>query len=129
MKVLLSINPEHVEKIFSGEKQFEYRKALFKNKAVSKVIIYATMPVGQLVGEFSIDSILMASPKSLWKETKSHSGISKKFFDDYFSNRHVGYAIKIGNLIKYPNPLNPFEKIHNFTAPQSFRYINEEIVA
>ena len=30
MKVLLSIKPEFVEKIFSGEKRFEYRKFAFK---------------------------------------------------------------------------------------------------
>ena len=30
MKVLLSIKPEFVEKIFSGEKRFEYRKNIFK---------------------------------------------------------------------------------------------------
>lgn len=30
MKVLLSIKPEFVEKIFAGEKKFEYRRTIFK---------------------------------------------------------------------------------------------------
>ena len=40
MNVILSIKPEFVEKIFSGEKQYEYRKILFKQK-VDTVYIYA----------------------------------------------------------------------------------------
>ena len=52
MRVLLSIKPEFVEKIFSGEKLYEYRKAMFKNVNVSSVVIYSTMPVGKIVGEF-----------------------------------------------------------------------------
>ena len=44
MKVLLSIKPEFVEAIFSGEKLYEYRKAIFK-KNVTTVVIYATKPV------------------------------------------------------------------------------------
>ena len=40
MRVLLSIKPEFVEKIFSGEKLYEYRKAMFKNVNVSTVVIY-----------------------------------------------------------------------------------------
>ena len=36
MKVLLSIKPEYVDKIFSGEKRYEYRKSMFKNKNIDK---------------------------------------------------------------------------------------------
>lgn len=47
MRVLLSIKPEFVEKIFSGEKLYEYRKAAFKNEGISSIVIYSTMPVGK----------------------------------------------------------------------------------
>ena len=55
MKILLSIKPEFVEEIFSGRKKFEYRKAIFTNKKVTSVIVYSTMPVGKIVGEFTIE--------------------------------------------------------------------------
>ena len=38
MKVLLSIKPEFAEKIFNGTKKYEFRKSIFKNKDVDKVI-------------------------------------------------------------------------------------------
>lgn len=53
MKVLLSIKPEFVEKIFSGEKRFEYRKSIFKQQNIDTIVIYSTMPVGMIVGEFN----------------------------------------------------------------------------
>ncbi|MEZ8093783.1 ASCH domain-containing protein [Photobacterium swingsii] len=124
MKVLLSIKPEFVEKIFSGEKLFEYRKAIFKRSDVKSIVIYSTMPEGKIVGEFSIGEILKESPDSLWEKTKDKSGIKRSFFDEYFSERETAYAITINNLVKYEKPINPYESGINFKAPQSFKYIN-----
>ena len=58
MKVLLSIKPEFAEKILNGTKRFEFRKGIFKNPQISTVVIYATMPLGKVVGQFRIESIL-----------------------------------------------------------------------
>ncbi|ELM6646435.1 ASCH domain-containing protein [Vibrio vulnificus] len=123
MKALLSIKPEFVAKIFSGEKLFEYRKAIFKRPEVKSVVIYSTMPEGLIVGEFEIGEILAKSPQELWEQTKDVSGINKQFFDEYFVNRDVAYAIQIKKLKKYQSPINPYELDTSFKAPQSFKYI------
>lgn len=128
MRVLLSIKPEFVEKIFSGEKKFEYRKQAFKEN-VSSVVIYATMPVGKIVGEFTIRDIIKSEPSALWDETHEHSGITKDFFMSYFNDKAFGFAIEIENLIKYETPINPKSVFEKFIAPQSYRYIREEIVS
>jgi predicted transcriptional regulator len=57
MKVLLSVKPEFANKIFSGVKKYEYRRAIFKNN-VNRVIVYASSPVQKLIGEFEIESII-----------------------------------------------------------------------
>jgi len=44
MNVLLSIKPKYVEKIVNGEKQYEFRKRIFRNKNVRKAFIYSTSP-------------------------------------------------------------------------------------
>ncbi len=124
MKVLLSIKPEFVEKIFSGEKLFEYRKAIFKRPEVKSVVIYSTMPEGLIVGEFEIGEILAKHPDDLWEQTKEVSGINKRFFDEYFEGRDVAYAIEIKRLTKYSIPINPYETEMAFSAPQSFKYID-----
>lgn len=123
MKVLLSIKPEFAHKIFNGEKKFEYRKSIFKQK-VDTVVVYSTMPEGKLIGEFKIDGIIETNPDLLWNETKEFSGITYEFFSTYFDQRDNAYAIKIGELKKYDTPINPKEQNKNFTAPQSFCYID-----
>jgi predicted transcriptional regulator len=124
MKALLSIKPEFVDKIFSGEKLFEYRKAIFKRPEVKSVVIYSTMPEGKIVGEFKIGNILAKCPEELWEETKTASGIEKAFFDEYFVNRKVAYAIEIKELTKYSQPIDPYENDVGFKAPQSFKYLD-----
>ncbi|OEE79211.1 ASCH domain-containing protein [Vibrio genomosp. F6] len=124
MKALLSIKPEFVEKIMSGEKLFEYRKAVFKRPGVTSVVIYSTMPEGKIVGEFEIGSILEKHPEELWKETKNASGIKKAFFDSYFFDRKMAYAIQIKKFQKYDKPIDPYKVEPNFKAPQSFKYID-----
>ena len=85
MKVLLSIKPEFANKILNGEKKFEFRKSLFKRDGIKTVLIYATMPIGKVIGEFDIEHIISNSPQEIWNETCEFSGISKSFFDDYSS--------------------------------------------
>ncbi|CAM4501495.1 ASCH domain-containing protein [Paenibacillus typhae] len=122
MKVLLSIKPEYVEKIFNGEKKYEYRKVIFK-KNVDTIVVYSTMPEGLIVGEFKVDTILFDSPELIWNETKKFAGVSAKFFKEYFANRHEGYAIKIIDPVRYEKPIDPKLEFDSFYAPQSFCYI------
>lgn len=125
MRVLISIKPEFVKKIFSGEKKFEYRKAIFRNPNVDTVVIYATKPCGKVVGEFEINKILCDNPEKIWESTQEFSGITKEFFDQYFGNKEKAYAIKIGDVTQYKHPLslNEFDKDIN-TPPQSVQYLN-----
>jgi len=123
MKVLLSIKPEFANKIFSGEKRYEYRKSIFARKGIKTVIVYSTMPVGRIIGEFEIEEILQDNPKNIWQETKEHSGIHSHFFDNYFQGRETAFAIKVKKAILYDEPLIPGEVIDNFFAPQSFMYL------
>ncbi|KAB7693166.1 ASCH domain-containing protein [Plesiomonas shigelloides] len=123
MKVLLSIKPEFVDKILDGSKKFEFRKGIFKNNNVKSVVIYSTMPVGKVVGEFDIETIIEDSPNRVWDITKEYSGITKDFFDSYFTNREKAFAIKIANVKKYDSPFPLSALGRNITAPQSYRYL------
>ena len=124
MKVLLSIKPEFADKIFSGEKKYEYRKVIFAQKGVKTIVVYSTMPIGKIIGEFEIEEILQSDPSSIWKETKDFSGIKSSFFNEYFHGRSVAYAIKVKNATLYSEPIIPTDIIDNFFAPQSFRYLH-----
>lgn len=122
MKVLLSIKPQFAEKILSGEKVYEYRKRIFK-KDVDTVLIYSTKPVGVIIGEFKIDKIIHSDKKTVWNKTKLKSGISKEFYETYFSASSDAYAIKVKSVKKYDKPIKLEELRPNLKAPQSYCYI------
>ena len=125
MKILLSIKPKYVEKILSGKKCYEFRKAIFKNKNIKTIIIYSTSPVKKIVGEVEIEDILKDSPEKIWLKTREKSGIDKKFFNEYFKEKEIAYAIKIKNPKKYDRGVTLSEYDKNIKqAPQSFLYVN-----
>ena len=120
-KILISINPEHVNRIINGTKKYEYRTKAAKQD-VKKIIIYETTPVKKVVAEAEIDDVLMMPPEELWKTTSNYSGISKEFFDKYFNGKKVAYAYKLGKVTVYNKPIE-LKEIGVKTAPQSFVYL------
>lgn len=124
MKVLLSIKPEFVKKIFDGSKKYEYRKVIFKNPNVESVVVYATKPLGKVVGEFSIEKIIYDTPKSIWNLTSEYSGIAADYFQEYFKGRKKGFAIQIHETKKY-STWKDIEELNIEQAPQSFRYLTK----
>ena len=118
--IIISINPKYVREIIDGSKRYEYRTKVAK-KDIDRLIIYATSPIKKVIGEAEILDVLALSPDDLWEETKEFSGITKDFFDNYFKNRKIAYAYKLGKIKVYDEP----KELSEFglkSAPQSFAY-------
>ena len=127
MNVILSIRPTFCKMIFSGQKTYEYRKRVFTRSDVDKVYIYATKPICRIVGYFTIAAMIEDSPNVMWQMTHEGSGITKEYFDAYFKNCDMAHAIKIGEVVKLDNPIDPKEVIKDFHAPQNFMYVDYDI--
>jgi predicted transcriptional regulator len=127
MKVLLSIKPPFVQKIMTGEKQWEYRRVIFR-QPVDSVVIYESAPHQRIVGEFHVESVITDTVDALWRRTGAESGISYEDFRQYFHGCERGYAIRIGHLTRYARPLNPWDNDAIFHPPQSFRYVAEGLL-
>ncbi len=123
MRVLLSIKPEYAQRIMSGNKKYEFRKNRFKREGIHTIIIYATLPVGKIVGEFSVEGILEGTPKDLWELTQGVAGISENAFKTYFLNKPIGFAIKVGNVKVYQPPIDIDNLKPGLRPPQSFAYL------
>ncbi|ABQ54184.1 TPA: ASCH domain-containing protein [Legionella pneumophila subsp. pneumophila] len=122
MKVLLSIKPEYAEKILNGKKKFEFRKVIPKAGAKT-VLLYATKPIGKVVGEFEVDSFLSEKPNKLWDLTSSFSGISECFFYKYFEGYETAHAFKISKVYRYKEPVDIKTVLASGVIPQSFCYL------
>jgi predicted transcriptional regulator len=124
--VMLPIHPRWAEMILKGEKRYEYRRRIWKDPDVDRVIIYACAPISKVVGEFSITCppAICANPKTLWQITGEVGGVTKEEFDEYFAGRKEGHAICICKPLRFPERLD-IELFGLTQVPQSFAYVNQ----
>jgi predicted transcriptional regulator len=118
----LSIRPNFASAILNGEKRFEFRRKKFAH-SVKVVLVYATIPVRQVVAEFEVRSVISSRLDSLWRQTRNFAGIEKKVFLEYFRGVQIGHAIEIGKVKRYKEPYCPIEKL-GIRPPQSFVYVS-----
>ena len=121
-KALVSIKPEFVTSILSGEKKYEYRKIRFRQD-VDSILIYSTSPVMKVVAEVKITGIIEGSPEEVWKKTENGSGIDKSFYDVYYNDKDYAIALCLGR-VKIFKKAKPLSSYNIKTPPQSFSYIN-----
>lgn len=124
MKVLLSIKPEYAHRILDGTKRYEFRRKIHRDPRVRTVVLYATKPLGKVVGEFSIKYVHSGHPDSLWEKTKEFSGITQQYFREYFHGRDIAHAIEVKTVKRYRKPKELREFLPSGTAPQSYAYVS-----
>lgn len=126
MNAILSIKPQFVDEIVAGRKRYEFRKKGFKQH-VNKIYVYASSPVCRIIGEFVLGNVLEGKPDEIWSRTRLLSGISQEYFKEYYGDRDIAFALEIKAFKSYKEPINPYVALHNFTAPQSFCYVDGAI--
>ena len=119
----MSIKPEYAHAIFRGEKHFEFRRSIFR-QPVDVIVVYMTNPVGMVFGEFEVRTIIRDTVGALWNRTKSVAGIDKERFFKYFKGRAHGYAIQVGDIRTYQEPLR-LDEHFGVKPPQSFLYLDD----
>lgn len=120
-KLLMSINPEYVESILAGTKQFEFRKTKCREK-IESIVIYSTSPIMKVVAEVKVKKIIEGPPQEVWEETSHAAGIEKGFFDDYYNGRDIAVAYALGKVKAFKTPRKlSYYGIKN--APQSYVYL------
>lgn len=125
--ILLPIHPEFVDKIRTGGKKFEFRTRVptgFDDDPW--VLVYATLPVGAIVGYFRAVRVLAFPPTVLWERTKGAAGITRKRFRGYFKGRTTAYALEIGEWREFVKPCSVADLRGGAAVPQSFTFLSPE---
>ena len=122
--ILMSIKPEYVDKIFSGEKKYEYRKRLCKEK-IDTIIVYSSSPIQKVVGELKIKQVLYDKKTIIWNTTHKHGGITKIKYDKYYENCDYAVAYEIEKAILYDKQKD-LKDFNVKMAPQSYVYITNK---
>lgn len=103
--ILMSVKPEYVEKIQSGEKLVEIRKRFSTKWRNCSVTIYSTKPDQAIYGYATIENVIKDTPENIWLRYGDFIGCTKKEFDAYIASSEKIYAIFLKDFKPYLNPI------------------------
>jgi predicted transcriptional regulator len=123
---LISIHPEHVAKILSGEKRLEFRR-VWATHPLDRLLIYSTTPTKRLVAVANIKQTIIASPNALWLASQTiGGGITRQQLFEYLEGKQTAFALELSKVNVLGDGFYPSIIFgHGFRAPQSFRYLRE----
>lgn len=128
--LLLSVRPQFAKAILAGFKTAEVRRQRPDVHPGTLVIIYATKPIGAIVGTARISSVAEGTPHELWARYQGRAGISREEFDGYLENAASGYILLLERVQRLV-PLLTLEEMRAAAAlqpPQSYRYVNQKML-
>jgi predicted transcriptional regulator len=108
---LISVRPTWADAFFLGRnpKTIELRKGCFgaSLKPGDSIVIYATMPVAELLGIVRIVKREILPIARLWNESQQGqlARVSRTQFDDYYRNQELGIGIWVGAAKLLPSPI------------------------
>ena len=124
-RILLSVKPEFANRILDGTKKFEYRTRL-AGRQVGAIVLYATKPLIQVVGEAEVLERLSGSPIALWEATGEDSGTNRAEFMEYFGGCRTAHAYRLGRVSRYDKPKSLAE-LGVRQPPRSFVYLQDGV--
>lgn len=92
---IISIHPNYADAILAGTKTIELRRRIPELRLGTRLWIYATRPVGAVIGFVTIQSVSKAHPSTIWKRHRNGVGIDYDEFKAYFSGTEEAIAIAL----------------------------------
>jgi predicted transcriptional regulator len=124
----MSIHPRYADAIMDGAKGVEFRKRALAGD-ISTVLVYATAPVGRLVGTFQLSDTMTAKPRDLWREFAAVGCIEQDAFDAYYLDRDTGVGLLVASPRRFDFPVRLEQLVPSPRPPQSFVYIPTKVLA
>jgi predicted transcriptional regulator len=101
----------------------EFRRSRIASD-VSTVIVYATKPVGRIIGWFEVEEVVEGTPLALWRRFSSAGAIDRSSYLTYFREADRAFGIKVRRAKRFRTP-RTLEQLHpGLRAPQSFQYVS-----
>ncbi|OQW39135.1 MAG: hypothetical protein A4S12_11620 [Proteobacteria bacterium SG_bin5] len=94
---IISIHPHHAQAILDGAKTIELRRRIPQLSVGTRLWIYATRPVGAVIGVATVEGIVRGEPEQIWLEFGDQSGIGRDDFDSYFDGSDVAIGLLLAN--------------------------------
>ena len=125
---IISIHPCFAEAILAGEKTVELRRRIPAIEAGTHLWIYATRPLGAIVGSATVNRIVEGAPAELWEICKNYVAIDRADYDSYLAGTSRASALFLTDIVKRrPLRIDQLRAMdHSFHPPRVLRKMSEE---
>ena len=97
---LISIRPNYAQAILAGTKRVELRRRIPVIGRGTRLWIYATLPLGAVVGSVTVEKIIEGTPTLIWNTLMGRTALTRCEFDEYFSGTDRALALLLSNVVK-----------------------------
>ncbi|MDB5158367.1 MAG: Ljo [Mucilaginibacter sp.] len=127
--LMMSIQPNYLSRILSGDKVVEIRKKFNRKWEQRRITLYSTAPYKAILGYAVIQKVISNTPEKIWEQYGSELGCSQSEYKNYTGNIDKVFAIKLSNITPYQNPIY-LTQLSNFLntnliPPQSYLSLKE----
>lgn len=129
--VLISIWPTYADAILNGTKTVELRKRVPQIEVGAQMWIYATRPIGAVVGVAVITAVTRGRPSLIWEQHGDQSGVTHSEFQTYFRGMEQAVAIELADARRIePVSIEELRDLkHGFHPPQVMVRLTEREVS
>ena len=124
--VIISIRHTFAEKIYSGEKMYEFRKRRPNIAVGTRCWIYETLPIGKVTGFFIYKGCYRDEKTKVWEQCKEKAGITHETFNQYYDHDFYAHAWQVGTALRCP--AFDLKNAGIDRAPQSYITWNSEFL-
>jgi predicted transcriptional regulator len=127
--VLLALRPRFAEMLMDGRKKVEIRRRFHTKWIGCRVSVYATKPLGSIVGDAVIGDVVQGTAQEIWDSFGGEMGCEYTEFESYIRGCESVYAIRMTDVNPYLHPV-PLSLLSTavdapLRVPQSYQGIAE----
>lgn len=128
-QVIMSLKPEYGNLVLSGSKTVELRNRIVRIEPGTKIWIYITRPIGEVVAMADLNSVIHDSPVAIWRRYCKQMCIDWVGFEDYVGDRPQVSALLLESVtsLDEPIPIGGIRRVvRSFHPPQFYSRVVPE---
>ena len=125
-QAIISLKPHYAALILSGDKTVELRNRTVRLKSGTTIWIYATQPLGRIVGKAKVRTVYHGEPAEIWDRYSNEICIEKTCFDYYIGDSRQVSALVLSSVKKLEDFItleSIRQEVRSFHPPQFYAYI------
>ena len=117
---LISIRPNYAEAILSGKKTIELRRRIPAINLGTRLWIYATRPLGAIVGSAIVNKIIEGTPADIWEIYMDQIAVGRCEYDKYFTGTDRALGLVLSDITRrHPIGIERLREVQDgFHPPQ-----------